>query len=82
MKKIARHSPPAKFHTGARMGDDGMLKRLMIGLIVGFYYAECIDSELAPALGTIVRYFRHLVCMLYALPVIDLAVISQGGPFH
>lgn len=60
------------------MGEARMLKRLMIGVIVGFYCAEWIDSEFAPALRTILRYFRDLVCVLYAFPAVDLADVSQG----
>jgi hypothetical protein len=54
-----------------------MLKRLMFGLIVGFYGAEPVESELAPALAAIIRYLQYLICVLYALPVNDSLAISE-----
>jgi hypothetical protein len=54
-----------------------MLKRIMFGLIVGFYFAEPIESEFAPALAAIIRYLRYLICVLYALPVNDSLAISE-----
>jgi hypothetical protein len=56
-----------------------MLKRLMFGLIVGFYFAEPMESEFAPDLAAIFRYLRYLICVLYALPVNDSVAISGGN---
>jgi hypothetical protein len=56
-----------------------MLKRLTFGLIVGFYCEEPIESEFAPALAVIFRYLWHLICVLYALPVVDLGANSGGS---
>jgi hypothetical protein len=57
-----------------------MLKRIMFGLIVGFYCAEPAESEFSPALEAIFRYLRHLVCVLYALPAADIGANSKGIP--
>ena len=54
-----------------------MLKRLMFGLIVGFYFAEPMEFEFAPAAAAIIRYLRYLICVLYALPVNDSLAISE-----
>jgi len=54
-----------------------MLRRLMFGALIGFYSAEPIKSEFAPLLGAILRALSHMVCLMYAFPLVDLTPLSQ-----